>query len=71
MGYEPGLSHSTLQQHAKVRSYHRGRQGIRKCSINTLDFMLPILMQEVDELQAQLAPLKEQLASYQDLPPVS
>ena len=28
-------------------------------------------MQEVEELQAQLAPLKEQLASYQDLPPVS
>lgn len=25
----------------------------------------------MEELQAQLAPLKEQLASYQDLPPVS
>ena len=25
MGYEPGLSHSTLQQHAKVRSCHQGR----------------------------------------------
>ena len=29
------------------------------------------IIQEVDELQNQLAPLKEQLASYQDLPPVS
>ena len=28
------------------------------------------LQQEIEELQQQLAPLKAQLASYQDLPPV-